>query len=132
MRELFDKLLPIYLENGGELFKFFDMTYGEIMLVISANRKRVKEEYRLQASLVYKQAYLNSFAFNSPKDMPSLYEAFPGMFDDIKENGEVKQDWRQAMANMLNYTVAHNEKFVAQQAEANNSGGGINESTNNA
>jgi hypothetical protein len=107
MRELFDKLLPIFLENGGKLFEFYEMTYGEINMVIDSNRRKIKQEYQMAANLAYQTGRLSTYAL-SESPMPPIREVFPGLFDDAVEKKEVKQDWETMRNNLLIYADMHN------------------------
>ena len=109
MRELFERLLPIFLENGGELFSFHDMTYKEIMLIIEANRRRVRQNFQMQASIAYQTTRLNSYALNDPSAMPPIQEIFPSLFDDvIQKPKESPQSWMMLRDSFMAYAEKHN------------------------
>jgi len=49
--------------------------------MLEGKNEQIKAEYRRDAALVYASANLNAFAFSSPKTMPKIYEAFPGIIE---------------------------------------------------
>lgn len=111
MRELFDRLLPVFLENGGELFAYYDMTYQEINMVIDAARKREEQKYKMQVVLAHATAHWNAYAFNDPSKMPLPEESFPALFAaEIKEKEEARRHWTTMRDNLLGYASSHNEK----------------------
>lgn len=121
MNELFEKLLPIFLENGGKLFDFYIATYGEINAVINANRKRVKQEFQMAATVAYQTARLNSYAFADASKMPPLTEVFPKLFDDIKAAKPKQQDWRVMLDIMSSYADQHNNQWSASHSAGDES-----------
>lgn len=116
MRELFDRLLPVYLENGGGVFDFYDLSYGEIMIVIDANKSRVKHEAQISASMFYTLARLTSYSFADPSKMPSIQESFPSLFEATESvEAQPVQDWRLMKDILMGYSEQHNEKMKRKE-----------------
>jgi hypothetical protein len=72
---------------GLSLWDMEDMTWGEIVQVISAQRERLRRESQNQAVIAYRQAGLIAKAVLEGK-LPELWEAFP--FWNEKEVKEMR------------------------------------------
>jgi len=113
MEELFDMLLPICLECGVNIFDFWELTYGEIILVV--NNYKQKEKARIQETAYFNYALANLIGISVARLIdknavyPSIHEVFPNIFVDAAVKPQ-QQDWRIAKDRMMKFTTAHNKK----------------------
>jgi hypothetical protein len=116
---LFEKLYPIACECGADPVAYWDMTYGEIMAAIHAYEKRLKfeaekmeGETRIRAAIAYRQADLTSRmvaqAFGSNSKLPTIYEAFPGIFPE--ESKPKQQNWQLMKARVEAYAAERRKR----------------------
>lgn len=76
------------IEWGIPADKYWSLTFGEIMLQVSANKKRKLEESKEKAMFDYNLAQLVAFAFNKPEKMPKP----EAVYSILKEEDEPKQN----------------------------------------
>ena len=118
MNALFDSLLKVALTSHISILDFWEMTYGEIVYTIRANNETEINSLKELAAMNYHLANLIglSVARLTDKDAkyPSLYEAFPTLFEEeIEEQEEVEivnNDWILIKDRLLSYASAHNNK----------------------
>ncbi|QBO35376.1 hypothetical protein EQG49_02290 [Periweissella cryptocerci] len=73
---MLEDLYPIAVESGIPVDKFWELTYGELMVQLEANRNREMRKLQMQAMMDYKQAQLNMYT-NAPNEMPKIHEHYP-------------------------------------------------------
>lgn len=86
---------------------YWDMTYSEILAAIKGNHRRVESEFKTQAALVYKLGHLIGFAVNQPKDYPTIYDTFPGLFGDPPKK---QQNWEVMKARVEEYAAERRKR----------------------
>lgn len=89
------------------------MTYAEIIEYIECSQERQKQQIQLQAGLIYRHAWLSSYSFNAPADIPSISEAFPTIFPS--QEGVEVQSCEEMKAVLLDYARIHNKVWEKQQ-----------------
>lgn len=102
--------------------KYWDMTYGEILLHIKAYNRRKTEEMKTQASLNHLLGDLigASVARLLSKDAkyPTLFETYPGLFEEeARREEELRQEkeWQLYKARIMEYSMANNAKRQAMK-----------------
>ena len=80
---------PQAIESGILATDYWSMTFDEIMLQCSANKKAKEREIKEKAMFDYNMIQGMMFAFNDPKNMPRAEKLYP-MLEEKKE--EVKQE----------------------------------------
>ena len=113
MEGMFKQLLPIAIECGISHWEFWDLTFGEISLLIKVRNKREKQRLQEAAAFNYSLAHLIGLSVARLMDKnakyPPIHEAFPNLFDDVDLTPK-KQDWRIAKERLMRYAEAHNKK----------------------
>lgn len=109
-------MLPIALQVGINVIGYWYMTYGEIVDTIEAYNENERNRTREVASFNYSLANLIGLSVARLMDdkakFPSLQEAFPEMFDDIKyeEKQLTQQDPDIMKARFMEFAESHNKK----------------------
>lgn len=107
-------MLPIALQCKINMFEFWEMTYGEIVMTIEAYRENERLRIREVASFNWNLGNLIGLSVNRLMDKnaeyPSLKESFPSVFSDLEDEEPVQQDWQVAKARILQYAEANNKK----------------------
>lgn len=113
---MFESLLPTVLDCGISIFDFWDMTYEEMRLVIDSFNRREKARVQEMASMNYQLGNLVGMSvarlFDEKAKYPTLFEAFPTLFDDLEiDTTPRQQDWRIMKDRLQQYATAHNTKI---------------------
>lgn len=110
---MFDSLLPTALQCGVKIFEFWDLTYGEIILIINAHNANLKAKMQQEAALNHQHANLIGLSvarlMDKNAEYPSLYEAYPNLFEELKPQ-PVVEDWQIIKDRLMRYADAHNQK----------------------
>lgn len=97
--EYIEELLKVAIQAGISYSDFWEMTVGEVTLIVETYNKKQEEEYKIQLSLDYQLAsniaYFVGLALNG-KQIPSLQKTYPSLF-----NEEVKQKEDKSLAFAL-------------------------------
>ena len=98
--EYIEELLKVAIQAGISYSDFWEMTVGEISLIVDAYNKKQVEDYKIQLSLDYQLAANISHFMGrvlNGKQIPSLQETYPSLFSDENEV-EQKEDKSLAFA----------------------------------
>ena len=113
MKGIFDALLPIAIQSDIDLFKFWDMTYGEIITTIKAKKEKRKIELQEAAMMDYRLADLIGVScsrlLSSDVRFPELNQAYSFLFDQVAQEPK-QQSWEDQKRILMQYAQAHNEK----------------------
>lgn len=101
---------------------FWDLTIGEIIDLIKNNEEKRKEELKWQALLFYKNAeiigvYIRGL-FYKGVNIPSIYDAYPDLFEDERKMVEEAQRINQIevyKAQFMHYALKHNKDRKERQ-----------------
>lgn len=77
------------IELGIPADKYWSMTFDEIMLQCSANKKMKEREIKEKAMFDYNMIQGMMFAFNDPKNMPKAEKLYP-MLEEKQKVKEVE------------------------------------------
>ena len=80
--------MPLYLEAGGDIERFWLLAPDEIKSVIEAYQSKVKHEQQFMAIALWQHAGWISNLFAKHPSGKTLPQYFPQLFDDIQENNE--------------------------------------------
>jgi hypothetical protein len=112
MAQLFEQLLPIAMKCGISIWEYWELTYGEIALVIENHNEMEMQRVREQATMNYIHAHLVSLSVARLMDKnakyPPIHEVYSNLFEAPIE--EKKEDWRIVKERMSRYAEAHNKK----------------------
>jgi hypothetical protein len=90
------------------------MTYGEVVDIIKARRKKEVEDRKFQAMLAYQLGELVAagvgIALGSKQSFPTIQDVFPGVFEESRPK---KQPWQ-----------ITNERITAYAAQKRKQNGG--------
>lgn len=103
-------MFPIALTCGIRALDYWDMTYLEIMETIYAYREQERIELQKIATMNHKLSQLIAIGFNSPKDMPTIYDAYPSLFEKPVETKQ--DDWRIMKDRISAFAQVHNRKLA--------------------
>lgn len=113
--ELFEKLLPICLKAGLTVFEFWDLTLGEITIVLNNYKEEEEKRARETAIVSYNQATMIadfvSLRLNG-KPLPSYEKLFPSAKPQIDEKTQKEQDYKRMMLlkeQMMFFAEKHNK-----------------------
>lgn len=117
---MFEQAYVPAIEAGANPVSYWDMTYAEIRALIEAYQNRKQNEMRQQAIIAHAEANLIGISVarlmdNSAK-YPSLEDAFPGLFSDMKEEIDKKREeaklaeWK---AKFMSFADHNNRKHRA-------------------
>lgn len=75
------------IELGIPADKYWSMSFDEIMLQCSANKKIKEREHKEKASFDYNMIQGMMYAFNDPKNMPKAEKLYPMLAEEkpVKE-----------------------------------------------
>lgn len=103
-------MLPYALEAGVAFFDFWEMTYGEITLVVKGWQEKEKRKQQEQAYHNYILADLVGASVARLMDkkakFPKIHEVYPHLYDAPKE----KQAWEISKERMMKYALMQNKK----------------------
>lgn len=107
-------MLPDALVCGIKIDEFWELTYGEISLYITAYQKRREMELKERAIMDYKLGDLIGISagrlMDSKCKYPQIEEVYPNFFEEVVKE-KPKQDWEKQKEILMNYANAHNQKF---------------------
>lgn len=114
MEQIFNEMLPTALQCGIGVREYWELTYGEIIDTIDAYNISEKRKMQENAAMIHQLANLIGISVsrlvdNSAK-YPTLYEAYPQLFDIPEPPKIEQQDWKIAKERLLRYAGAHNKK----------------------
>lgn len=103
------------VEWGVAAQDYWQMTFREIMMQVTANRQRHEFELKEKAMLDYKLAQLNAYAFNDPQKMPKPDAVYPFMKDEqqqlpVSEQPYSAEEDKAIFMAMANAVQNHNER----------------------
>lgn len=104
---MFEELYLPAIENGVDAVAFWDMTYKEIIAAIEGNQRRVKSEFQIQATLIYRLGNLVGCAVNDPAKYPTIHKAFPGLFEEPKVK---QQNWELMKERIAMYAAERRKR----------------------
>lgn len=81
---------PQAIELGIPADKYWSMTFDEIMLQCSANKKAKEREVKEKAAFDYNMIQGMMFAFNDPKNMPKAEKLYPVLAEEKEEVKKVE------------------------------------------
>lgn len=106
-------MLPLAIECGISHWDFWELSFGEISLLISVHNKKEKQRIQEQATFNYSLANLIYISVARLMDKnakyPPIEEAYPNLFDSVEVQPK-QQDWRIAKERLMKYAEAHNKK----------------------
>lgn len=104
-------LLPFALKCGIGLFDFWELTYGEILMLMNNYKEQREEKSKEEIANNYQIAYLTSIftnKANNGKQPPTLQEMYPDLFP-VEENEETESNsWLFYKEKMIDYAQEHN------------------------
>lgn len=108
--EYIEELLKVAIQAGISYSDFWEMTVGEVTLIVEAYNKKQEEEYKIQLSLDYQLAsniaYFVGLALNG-KQIPSLQKIYPSLFNEVEQK-EVKSSAIQKEL-LIDFAIRHNK-----------------------
>lgn len=117
MEDLFERLLEEALQCNITIFDFWEMTYGEIVLVLRAHSMKKKASLKQLLSLNHSMADLIGASvarlMNKDAKYPTLYEAFPTVFEEERSQEQAREqarEWLIYKERLMTYANAHNKK----------------------
>ena len=125
MTELFERLLPTALKCGIGVVEYWDLTIGEIRLIVLNYQEEQELKAKETVSVNYNLAMMvSTFVANSlnGKSNPSLPELFPDMFKSELEQIQKEKDelaLQLYKEQMLDFANAHNKSRNAKESEEN-------------
>lgn len=103
-------MFPVALSCGIRASEYWELTYLEIMETIYAYREQEKLELQKIATMDHRLSQLIAIGFNSPKDLPNIYDAYPSLFEAPKQIEQ--DDWRVMKDRISAFAQIHNEKLA--------------------
>lgn len=86
--EYIEELLKVAIQAGISYSDFWEMTVGEVTLIVEAYNKKQEEEYKIQLSLDYQLAANISYFVGrvlNGKQIPSLQKTYPSLFNEVEQ-----------------------------------------------
>lgn len=112
---MFESLIPRAIQAGIRYFDYWDYTLGEIILHIEAHTRAKENEIKLQAQMNYQTAVLITLgvgkSFGSKSKFPSLYEAFPSLFEEDEKEARLLR----IKNNLMSIAAARKHKEVIKK-----------------
>lgn len=93
---------PQAIELGIPADKYWSMTFDEIMLQCSANKKTKERETKEKALFDYNMIRGLAYSFNKPEATPKFEEMYP-MFDERTEEQKVIEQHSEVNQDLLNF-----------------------------
>jgi hypothetical protein len=107
MEEYIEKLLDVALFYNLKELEFWDMSIGEVNRYIQSQEKIRKIETQERASYDYIHANLVirgiSIVLGSKESFPTIDEAYPKLFDDVKAEQQAKIEERKMELSALRF-----------------------------
>lgn len=108
--EYIEELLKVAIQAGISYSDFWEMTIGEISLIVDAYNKKQVEDYKIQLSLDYQLAANISHFMGrvlNGKQIPSLQETYPSLLNEVEQK-EVKSSAIQKEL-LIDFAIRHNK-----------------------
>lgn len=115
---MFEETLPIALLSGVGIQEYWDLTFGEIVIILKNYQKKEEARVKEQLSTTYNTAQLvASFVGLSMngKDIPTIEEVFPSVFQKQVKEEDITEREVKAMALQKDIWVAYAERFNKQR-----------------
>jgi len=105
------------IELGIPADKYWSMTFDEIMLQCSANKKAKEREIKEKAMFDYNLMQGMMFAFNDPKNMPKAEKMYPMLEEktDVKEQPKDIQEYNPEADQALFMEIAKGVQRTLEQ-----------------
>ena len=108
---MFEETLPIALLSGVSIQEYWDLTFGEIVIILKNYQKKEEARVKEQLSATYNTAYLvASFVGLSMNE-----EVFPSVFQKQVKEEDITEREAKAMALQKDIWVAYAERFNKQR-----------------
>lgn len=115
MTELLYGIYPYAVENGIKADEFWQMTFDEIMIHITATIKHHRTMLKERAVMDHKTAELMAFAVNDPSKMPSVEKHYSFMDDNAQRQPDTlnnepdrtePEEWQSDQAILLQQAMS--------------------------
>jgi hypothetical protein len=110
--------LDIALDCGLKEIEFWDMTVGEVNRAVASKNRLAKIEAQERATYDYILGTLIvkgvSITLGSKDSFPTIEQAYPGMFDDVKAKQEEERQTTKDELSALRFrqfAQSYNKKF---------------------
>lgn len=100
------------IELGIPADKYWSMSFDEIMLQCSANKKIKEREHKEKASFDYNMIQGMMYAFNDPKNMPKAEKLYP----ILDEQKQVENKQLQEPNEQKPYNAEHDQAIFMEMA----------------
>jgi len=108
--EYIEELLKVAIQAGISYSDFWEMTVGEVTLIVEAYNKKQLEDYKIQLSLDYQLAanisHFMGIVLNG-KQIPSLQETYPSLLNEVEQK-EIKSSAIQKEL-LIDFAIRHNK-----------------------
>ena len=103
-------LLLVALRSGISVLDFYDMTPLEVVQTIEAYNHKHKLGLQEQAYLAYQESqlfscFIGAMFSKGGKKLPTLYEAYPTLFEDEIKQAEIEQEKNKLLAFVMNHNA---------------------------
>lgn len=122
MDEYIEKLLLSALDFGLKELEFWEMTIGEVSRHIDSQNRCRRMEAQEKASYDYIQAQLIikgvSLCLGAKDPFPDIYTAYPGIFDEVKQEQEQALEEKKINLSVLRFkqfAQTYNNKFINKE-----------------
>lgn len=126
---------PTAIDVGIPAMEYDSMTFGEIMLQVESFNRAEKKRLKEKAYFAFKEAYLNSYAFNDPSKTPKFDDVFEFAKSDEEqqalEEKKVEENkitqapaWKVMQVEMIQKSVMAKMAKQKEALEKNNPNGG--------
>lgn len=108
--EYIEELLKVAIQAGISYSDFWEMTVGEVTLIVEAYNKKQLEDYKIQLSLDYQLAANISHFMGrvlNGKQIPSLQETHPSLLNEVEQK-EIKSSAIQKEL-LIDFAIRHNK-----------------------
>lgn len=119
-----DSILITALDSGISELDFWEMTIGEVARAVESRNRLYKAQMQEKASLDYIQAQLIikgvGMCLGSKERFPSIYEAYPSLFDDVQKEQEEKVAEQKAQVSAMRFkqfAQAFNKRFENKEVQ---------------
>lgn len=118
---MLEDLYPQAVEAGISSTDFWGMTFEEIMVQVTANKKRHENDLREQAMFDYSQQRMAIYAFNDPKNFPKFEEAYP-FLKQLKEEVEqaVSEEDKRKQEMLTDQEIIRQNALLIQETRKRN------------
>lgn len=108
--EYIEELLKVAIQAGISYSDFWEMTVGEVTLIVEAYNKKQLEDYKIQLSLDYQLAANISHFMGrvlNGKQIPSLQETYSSLLNEVEQK-EIKSSAIQKEL-LIDFAIRHNK-----------------------